>query len=219
MAKHWVKEELHKDWLAGRTEICLAWIKSHRDYAIGGAAAFAVAAVLAVSFVSRHRTLNEKAWEKLFIAQQFGYVSRVDDSRKLADEIINTYPRTSAAPYAAILKADLFYGEGKFKEAAAAYKQMAERGKPEILAPFAWAGLAASLQAGGDYVASITACQQFINRYPAHFLRPQIYLTMAMSQELAGQKVDAESTYKQLAAISPAGYYNQFAMSKLTPAK
>jgi len=218
MSKHWAKEELHHSFIAGQTDRFLNWLLTHRDYALGGAVAVVALGVLSFYFVVRHGRITEVGWEKYFQAQQYAAAGKMDESLKLLDDISGKYSGSSAGTYAALFKADLLFDSGKFKEAAPVY-QSAAAGARQKLLPFALSGLAAALQASGDYSGSIDAANRFLDKYSAHFLAQQVYLTLALSQELSGKAAEAASSYKKLRDLFPNTYGAEIAAFKLAPKK
>ncbi|MFA5161523.1 MAG: tetratricopeptide repeat protein [Elusimicrobiales bacterium] len=218
MSKKWVKEELHHGFMSRHADACLTWIVHHRDHMLGSAIAVAAAGLLVVYLAMRHNRIAEAAEQKFFVAQQTAAGGGVDAAIKQLDSLATEYPRADAASYGSLLKADLLFETGRFKEAADTFSAV-EKSGPARLTPFAMSALASSKQAMGDYMGSVAEANRFLDRYSDHFLAQQVYTTLAVSQELAGRKADAEATYKKLEGLFPGSYGAETAKAKLTAKK
>ena len=75
--------------------------------------------------------------------------------------------------------------------------------------------LAASQQALKDYQAAADGMNGFIQNNPKSFALPQAYLTLAMSQELAGNKTEALNAYKHLSEAYTNTYFGAAAKDKM----
>ena len=122
---------------------------------------------------------------------------------------------TPAAQYAQLLKGDLLYSTENFAQAAEVYKPLISA-KNETVHTLATLSQAAALQAVQDYNGSIELMKSFIEKNPKSFTLPQAYLTLAMSQELAGDKSQAIETYKYLAENHTKTYFGTIAKNKLS---
>ncbi len=196
MSKHWVKDELKKNFLAEKTDRFLHWLKHNREMAAGIAAGTVVLVLLGTYLNSRSQERREFAWENLFKAEQISYQSP-EEGLKMLTEISDKFDGTTAADFASLYKGDTLYQLGKFEDALKAY-QTAEQTRNPKITPFAVNGQAVSFAALKKFDESVTAAQRLITSYPDSYLIPQTYLFMAQTQESAGKKDDAVKTYEKL---------------------
>lgn len=214
MSKQWVKEELHHSLLAQKLDAVLNWVAHNRERALGIAGGVVAAFVLAGVIVSKHAAARDNAWQKFFIAEQLASGGKLEDCIRQLDDVASQYSRFDAAGYATLLKGDLLFETGKYPEAAQAYEHLANSG-PGALIPFALSGLASAKQAAKDYPGSIAAANKFADKYSTHFLAQQVYLTLAISQELSGDRVGAVSSYKKITGTYSNTYSEEIAKSRL----
>jgi len=219
MSKHWIKEDLKQDVVLDNAEKVIAFIKAHRDYVIGSLVSLIIVAVVGYAVAARMQSVRQTAWEKLFQAEQLAYADKVDDSFKVIAEIDKDFSGSDVWPYAQLLKGDTLFQQKKYADAAAAYENLIKRGKPALLQPFAYAGDVESLESAGNYSEAIAKAQTFLSKQPEHFLAPQIYLSMARSQELSGNAAGARESYEKVGLHYPNTYWAAMAAAKLTTKK
>ncbi|MDR0292089.1 MAG: tetratricopeptide repeat protein [Elusimicrobium sp.] len=166
-----------------------------------------IAAAAAVTFEIKKSQAKENSWKELAMAVMFG------DENSL-DTVPAKYPGTDAALYSRYFKADAFYGAGNFAKSIPVFKELSAA-KNKELAALAQLSLAAAYQADGKFDDSVKTASDFLARYPNNFALPQAYLTLALSQELAGRKEAAVENYKIITARFPKTYFGAFAANKL----
>ncbi|MFA6582782.1 MAG: tetratricopeptide repeat protein [Elusimicrobiaceae bacterium] len=197
MSKHWIKEELKKDGLTHKTEQVVFWIKNNREKAIGAVVAFVALILLATYIKNQAETKREYGWEELAKAEQVAGKNQ-DQGLKMLTEFQEKFPGTTPAEYGQLYKADLLYGEGKYDEALSAYQALEQKTGDKNLKPFAIQGQAACLAAQKKYPDSVKESQRLIAAYPEHFLVPASYMFIGQVSELAGNKPEAELSYKKV---------------------
>ena len=131
------------------------------------------------------------------------------------DQLAAAYPDTDAAYYGRLLQADLLFTQENFAQAADIYQQLLKAKNPHVRM-IATLSLAAAQQATQDYAASIKTAQEFIENNPTSFALPQAYFTLAVSQELSGDKTAALNTYKKILEDYTKSYFGVFAKDKIT---
>jgi tetratricopeptide (TPR) repeat protein len=131
------------------------------------------------------------------------------------DRVAADFKNTPAAGYAMLLKGNILYSQENFAQAANVYKELLNSSN-KMLKTEASLSYAAALQGAQDYPASIEVMKDFIATNSKSFALPQAYLTLALSQELAGQKDEAINNYKHLLENYTKTYFGTFAKDKLT---
>ena len=135
-----------------------------------------------------------------------------------ADEQGLTQLDTPAAEYAQLFKGDFLYAKEDFAKAADTYKNLLQA-RTQAVRNVAALSLAAAYQASGNYKESADVAQDFIKNNPTSFALPQAYLTLALSQELAGNTEKAVEAYTYLLENYTKTYFGTFAKDKLAVLK
>lgn len=162
--------------------------------------------------------VTEESWAAYYTAQTEFATGSDEKAVAQLDEIAAQYPATTAAEYAQLFKGDFFYAEEDFAKAADAYKNLL-KARTQTVRSVAALSLAAAYQAKGDYKDSADVAADFIKHNPTSFALPQAYLTLALSQELAGNKTAATEAYSYLLENYTKTYFGTFAKDKLATLK
>ena len=188
------------------------YVKDHKKRVITGAVILGLCAVFGYAYTAHVKKVQENSWAAYYNAQ----LSVMNDPAALTqlDGVALQYPGTQAAQYAQLLKGDLLYAGENYAQAADAYEPLT-KAHNETLRTVAILSLAAARQATGDYDGSIKLLTKFIQNNPKSFALPQAYFTLALSQELSGQKAQAVETYQQLLANYTKTYFGSVAKDKL----
>ncbi|MCQ2410071.1 MAG: tetratricopeptide repeat protein [Elusimicrobiaceae bacterium] len=205
----------NKDFLADGLTKAVRFCKQNRKPVIT-ALALVVLIIVGVSlYVNHTRQVTEDSWAAYYNAQ-LALVSQGEEAGfAQLDQLSADFKGTPAAAYAQLLKANLLYAQENFAQAATIYKELANH-KNETVRTEAALSHAAALQAAKDYNGSIQAAKSFIEKNSKSFARPQAYLTLAMSQELAGDKSAALESYKYLLENYTKTYFGTLAKDKIS---
>lgn len=176
------------------------WIKNNRETFIGSLVILVAAIIFSVYFFMHYRGLRDTAWKNLFMAQQLGYAGNVAEAQKQLSGIEASYGSTSAAPYATLTKGDILFAQDKFQEAAAEFSKVLG---DKDLGPFASYNLGKCKEAAGDLAGAQAQYSDFLSKTPEHYLAPEVHASLARSQELAGAKDLARTSYEKIALLYP----------------
>src|SRR3989338_8413045 len=144
MAKAWARKEAKKNEVAAAIEKVMLWIKFHPQVSIWGGIGLAAAALLAASFYNRIITTREESWSRYAIIQSYAYAKKSDEALAQARLLAQEYPASEATSYAQLLTGDILYGQGKYKEAAAAFEKVVSQPNHAQTLPVAMANLGIS---------------------------------------------------------------------------
>lgn len=188
------------------------YVKDHKKRVITGAVILVLAIVFGYTYTAHVKKVQEQSWAAYYNAQ----LAVMSDPAALTqlDGVAIQFPGTPAAQYAQLLKGDILYDGENYAQAAAAYEPLITAHN-ETLRTVAILSLAAAKQAMKDYDGSIKLLTKFIQDNPKSFALPQAYFTLALSQELAGQKAQAVETYQQILANYTKTYFGSVAKDKL----
>ena len=130
------------------------------------------------------------------------------------DQLNAAYPNTDAAYYARLMQADLLFTEENYAQSVDIYKELLQAKNPHVRM-IAAVSLGAAQQAVKEYAASVETLQNFIAQNPSSFALPQAYFTLALSQELSGDKTAATETYKKILEDYTKTYFGVVAKDKI----
>lgn len=173
-----------------------------------------LAAVIGGCYSAHVKKVTQDSWAAYYSAQVALLSGEEQEGFFLIDSLSEKYPGTDAAQYAMLMKADILYNAENYAQAAEVYKTLITSKNPTV-STVAALSLAASQQAVKDYTSAVEGMNQFIQNNPKSFALPQAYLTLAMSQELAGNKPEAINAYKHLADAYAQTYFGAVAKEKM----
>ncbi len=169
----------------------------------------------AALYISHRNTVRENSWAQYYQAQIALMTQGQEAATAAVEQLAAAYPDTDAAYYGRLMLADLLFTQENFAQAADIYKDLLTA-KNAHVRMIAAVSLAGAQQATQDYAASIQTAQDFIVHNPTSFALPQAYFTLAVSQELSGDKTAALETYKKILEDYTKTYFGVFAKDKIT---
>jgi TolA-binding protein len=200
MGKAWIRQETKKDPVADAVDRAVTLAKSNPQRTAGAAVAVLFAVLAAVYFVSRYFEIRSEAWAQLAAAES--QLRTGQNSLPQLDEVANRYPNAPAADYAAMLKGDMLYFNGKYDDAVKVYGEAlpkARKGAQQYLL----LDLGLALEAAGKPADAADKLRTFIDQYPDSFLAPEAHLALARALEMQGQKDAARSAFEKVALLYP----------------
>jgi len=176
--------------------------------------ALGVAVIFTVLFVFwRSNAANKAASEKL--AEFYMGYSRNGVPLNTLNEIITRFPKTPAAYHARLIKADLFTEIGRYDEALKILEETLNNGKPDAIKPLAYLRIIYVYDSRKDYPNAIFTSNEFIKKYPDHFLVKDVYLNLAEYYFLYGSKDEAVRVFNEVLVKFPATPEAKRAQSRL----
>lgn len=215
MADWWIQSGTEEVKKSGFDNV-LNWIKTHRETFIGSIVILLGAGIFAVFFTMKYQEIKETAWQNLFMAQQMAYAGRVEESVQRLNSIETDFAKTSAPPFAAFTKGDLYFKQGKLKEAIEEYQKIANNPKYPELAPFALYNAGRAKQALGDANSAAAVYRQLLEKYPEHFFAPEAHFLLAGILEKTNPE-EAKKVYEKIALLYPENVWSASAQQKLAP--
>ncbi len=196
-----------------------SFCKRRKQAVLTGLGVLVVAAVLGGAYQAHTKRVQEASWADYYTAQIALLTAGQEQAFTQLDLLNQKYPGSDAAQYAQLLKADLLYSQENYAQAADIYKELHANAKNKEVAVVADLSLGACYQAMKKYQDSIDLMDHFIAQNPTSYALPQAYFTLALSQELAGQKDKALETYKLLLENYTKSYWGTFAKDKINELK
>lgn len=216
MPKAWVRKELKKEPLSNFVDKTIPWILAHRETVLSIIATLAIVIGLGVYFFHHLNKIDARAWERLSYAQAHQQRNLSDQAINFYDEIIQRYPRTKAFAYALFYKAETLYQQKKYPEASQTYQNFLQKyQRKKLLLPLAYFGLGMSLEGENKYLEAINVYQEFANKFPEHFLTPEVYLSLGRCYQLNGQKNEATNIYNRVITSYPGSNWQKIAETYL----
>ena len=204
----------NQDFIASFLMGIVNFCKKNKQGVITAAIILVVAAIIGSTYNSYQKKIAENSWAAYYTAQIAMAKEGEQAGFKHLDDLAAKYPGTNAAQYSMLLKADVLYANENFAQAAEVYKLLADS-KNETVYTVANLSRSAALQAAGEYHVAAEGMNEFIKNNPNSFALPQAYLTLAMSQELAGKKEEALAAYKYLLENHTKSYFGTLAKEKI----
>ena len=216
MGKQWARQELKRNELADRVENVAITVQANQQAAMAIAGGVVAVAVIAVGVWLHLSKSRNEAWEKLAIAQSMAYSGQAKQALEQLQPVTDGSSIPSA--YAQLFAADVRFKTGEYKEAAAGYQKLIDRGSPKSLVPVAMADLGLALEASGDCKGAIEANQRLLDTFQDHFMAPQAQASMVRCYAATGQPTQAKSTLDRIVLLYPESYWAQWAKERLNPA-
>ena len=168
--------------------------------------------------VSLFISLREKVWQNSWAAYYNAQIALLTQGPEAGiaaiDNLNAVFPNSDAAYYGRLMQADLLFTQENFAQAADIYKELLSADNKHVVT-IATVSLGQAQQAIKAYEDSIQTLQAFISQNPSSFVLPQAYFTLAVSQELSGDKTAALETYKKILQDYTTTYFGVFAKNKI----
>ncbi|MDI6640787.1 MAG: tetratricopeptide repeat protein, partial [Elusimicrobiota bacterium] len=167
---------------------------------------------LGIYFYIRYTGVKKSAWDKISIAQGYAHQGMTNQSIQLLDDIISKFGNSDIGQQARLTKADICFKTKNYNLAAQIYQQVIDGkkgGRTKNIIPFAYAQLGATKENLGDYQGAISTYNEFIVKFPEHFLVPRIYDSLARVYLVTGSSEQAKQTYEKLVTLYPGTYWAQ----------
>ncbi|WP_428053367.1 tetratricopeptide repeat protein [Candidatus Avelusimicrobium stercoris] len=203
-----------KDFILSSLISALDFCKKNKKGVLTALGILVLAAVIGYAYSTHVKNVTEKSWAAYYTAQVQVLGGNQEEGFKQIDALNADFPGSDAAEYAQLFKGDMLYASENFAQAADVYKPLTGSTN-ETVYTVASLSLASSLQAAKDYKASAEEMTKFIKQNPKSFALPQAYFTLAISQELAGNKTEALEAYKHLVENYAKTYFGSVAKDKI----
>lgn len=203
-----------KDFILSSLISALDFLKQNKKGVLTALGILVLAAVIGYAYSTHVKNVTEKSWAAYYTAQVQVLGGNQEEGFKQIDALNADFPGSDAAEYAQLFKGDMLYASENFAQAADVYKPLTGSTN-ETVYTVASLSLASSLQAAKDYKASAEEMTKFIKQNPKSFALPQAYFTLAISQELAGNKTEALEAYKHLVENYAKTYFGSVAKDKI----
>jgi len=197
----------------------LKWLKNNRDTAVGSLVILIAIVVLTSYFIMKYSQTKQIAWQEMFKARQQTYVGKITEARKTIRNIEKGFSKTDAAAYALLLNGDIYYRQGKYKEAIKEYEKAGEKTKNEELLPIVQYDIGKSKEAEKDFSGAEKVYEKFLTSFPEHFLAPEIHHSLARIYEITNKPTRAKEAYEKIAVLYPQTAWARVAKNKLMPQK
>ncbi|MCX5796334.1 MAG: tetratricopeptide repeat protein [Elusimicrobia bacterium] len=215
MGKQWVRAQVKKNEMQEAVDRGLRWTLENRQTAGIGAAAIAGVLLLGGLFLYSHRARQNAAWDDFSLANALAYSGQTDAAVKKIDEMSAAYPGTPAAGYGLLFAADLLFHRDRFADSEKYYKQLVDRGQPQVLQPLALGGLALAQESAEQCAEAVKTEERFLGAYADHFLAPQVHASLARCETALGQRDTAKATLQKIALQYPETSWAAWAQERL----
>jgi tetratricopeptide (TPR) repeat protein len=195
------KKQLKEDPLLRTTGETLDFARHHVRVIVGVLALGVLLVAIVVFARNASRRSEDQAAGLLAAARTEIARGALEPAAARLEELTTNMSGTTAGKQGIFLLGDLHFGQGRFEESAAAYRQALDAfGDDPILGPVARRGLAASLESSARYEEASTAYRDLAAETPSPVLRADFLLAAARNEVKAGRTSEARSLYQELAA-------------------
>ncbi len=188
--------------------------KAHKTVLLTAVIAIAIVGGGWGLYSSHKEKVMQNSWAQFYNAQLLLLTQGPAQGIAAIDQLNADYPGSDAAYYGRLMQADLLFTEENYAQSVDIYKELLRAHNPYVR-QIAAVSLGAAQQAVQDYAQSIETLQKFITENPSSFALPQAYFTLAISQELSGDKTAALETYKKVLEDYTKTYFGVFAKDKI----
>ena len=194
---------------------CFEWIRNNRQqfYSISGIVLGVI--LFAAFFFTRYFLVKERVSDKLSLAQALIYQNQTDQGVRLLDEIIGQYSNTPSASIARLTKADFLINQHKYSDAKDIVSKVMNSGKPDTVIPLAYPFMGNIEEDTQDYKGAIGTYNDFLTKYPDHFLVPDILQSLGRVCQITGAYDQAKAAYQRLATEFKGSRWEQNARENL----
>ena len=174
------------------------WIKNNRQqfFSILGVSAGII--VFIAFFLTRYFLVRERVSDKLSLGQALMYHNQYEQGVKMLDEVIAQYSNTPSASMARLTKADYLISQHKYSEAKDLVSNVLSNGKTEALVPLAYTYMGNIEEDTQDYKGAISTYNDFLSKYPDHFLVPDILQSLGRVYQITGGYEQAKAAYLRI---------------------
>ena len=214
MNEELTKEDTRRNEVADALDRGVRWAKLHPQQTLwGGLAVAAVALALTALFVRRNQS-REIAWAGLAEATSYAYSGQIDAALNQARAVADSSAGTPAASFARLLAGDVLFQQGKFKEAADAYREVAEQPGNADSGAMALSGLALAQEGAGDCPTAAASSQRFLDAHQDHYLAPQTHAVLARCLATQGKAEEAKAAFQRIEILYPGTYWETWAKAR-----
>ena len=189
---------LRKNELADAVYVVAEWIKNNRQQFYGIAGIVIGIIIFTAFFLTRYFLVRERVSDKLSLAQALMYHNQADQAVKTLDEVIAQYSNTPSAAIARITKADYLIRQHKYSQARDLISSVMASGKPETIIPLAYPIMGNIQEDTQDYKGAINTYNDFLGKFPEHFLVPGILDSLGRVYQITGASEQAKGAYQRL---------------------
>jgi outer membrane protein assembly factor BamD (BamD/ComL family) len=215
-AKKATKKELKEDGLVKNVFSLVAYIQEHSTVSmiIAGAIIVAVAAIWGFSYSNKKS--NERAMEKLGIAQLSFRLGALAESKDTLTYIVNNYGRTNAGKLALYYLGYINYINGSYDLALEYYDKFLKSGiKDADLKAAATYGVAISYEGKGDHRKAADTYMELMSKYPEYFNNDEVMLNAARAYKACGDTSKAIALLEDFLKKYPTSMRKEEAKSTL----
>lgn len=199
-----------------KSKALLDWIRENRETFWGSVGIVAAVIAFVVFFSVNYAKSQNNAWRALFMAQQNYYAGNKDDAKKIIDELVKNYGRSSAVPFAHMLEGSMEFAVGNYEEAEKKYSLALKKGN-NGLAPVIMYDIAKTYEARMDWNKTIELYGDIIKKYPGHYIAPEVYTNMAVAYARAGKQEESKSAFEKITMLYPDTEWAEQAKETLNP--
>lgn len=209
------KQQMKKDELNDLVLALVYWIKGNRTMFFNIVGIIAGIAIFTTFFLVRYHTLSLRGIDKLSIAQSIFFQGDAQRAIPMLNELIISYPDSEISTQARLTLAGIYFDQMNLQKAEETIKPNTVNSKPKSMMPLSLSELGTIQENAQKFSEAIKSYNEFLNKFPEHFLAPKTYESLGRVYELSSSLAEAKSTYEKLVALYPSSPWAQKAQERI----
>ena len=181
------RSKLKENVLASRLEGVSNWMVQNRPRVLTIIGIVLAAILIGSVIVLRQKEQQELAWTRLAQAQSYASQNKTSEARQILTELLSSNTAGTFRLYLEYNLGEVALKEKNYDEAVQHYRAVIDRGGKEPLVPLAYSNLAFSFEEKKDFADSARVYQEFLDKFPDHFLAPRTQFYLGRAHLLAGE--------------------------------
>lgn len=211
------RKDFKRNELLELLEEVIRWVKNNPQNALTVAGGLVLVIALAIYFYVHYQNVQKFISDRVSYATNLYYYGKMaDESLKILDEIIRSYPHSPITSRALLLRSQIYAEKKNFAQALADSEELVRRKKPKDIIPFGYIQMGIVQQRMGNYLAAVSSYNEFLNKYPDHFYVPYVYDALGTIYLGINNTDEARSVYEKIVTMYPGTFWSQKAQTLLS---
>ncbi|MDI6839822.1 MAG: tetratricopeptide repeat protein [bacterium] len=214
MAKRVLKKELKKkDRFIEKGIQFFVWTRKHKIQVSSIIVGILVIGIVLMWFYYSMQTKQKKANHEFFQALTAYGIGNMEEALTRFEDISRLYPRTEPGIKSIYWLGNIYYFQGRYKEARNKFQEYLKRGKDIIILPGALLGVGDTYMQEGDYFSASQKYEELVTRYPNSSLIPRALFQGLRCYQFLNQPERVKSIIQTLTKNHPNSPYTRKAQS------
>ncbi|MCK4353189.1 tetratricopeptide repeat protein [candidate division WOR-3 bacterium] len=201
------KKELKKDKFVEEGARFFIWVVKHKIQLTWIIASILVISIGGGYFKYSTRIRQKKAKNEFSQALTAYRAARIEEAITRFEDLTRLYPKTKPGIKSIYWLANIYYFQGRYKEAREAYQRYLKKEKDEITLSGALLGIGDTYVQEEDYFSASQQYEEFVNSYPKSPLAPKALFKTIQCYQMLNQPDRIKSASQTLIKNYPNSLY------------